>query len=161
MSRGLGLRERQALAQFRASPEEHFSIGDIVAAVLGLPPVPKGRVAGYLKGHFPEGVYRSFCRAMRSLRGKGLVLDLSRSFWPRGIRRYALPDEAKRYHERVMQTFGHHGGLSRLLLNAPALGLRPGQQEQIEHRRKGRRGRTTARVRKSAGRRRPRREART
>jgi len=47
----------------------------------------------------------SFRRALRKLADRGLVVDMGRSFHDRR-RRWALPDVAKRYFERVELVFG-------------------------------------------------------
>lgn len=47
----------------------------------------------------------SFRRALRKLADRGLVVDMGRSFHDRR-RRWAMPDVAKRYFERVELVFG-------------------------------------------------------
>ncbi|MFW5690836.1 MAG: hypothetical protein ACOCXY_03410 [Planctomycetota bacterium] len=91
MSRGLGKVQRMCLDVLSRQESTLDSI-EIAGRALD-------------KSEINDSEHVSFRRALRKLADRGLVVDMGRSFHDRR-RRWALPDVAKRYFERVELVFG-------------------------------------------------------
>ena len=90
MSRGLGKIQRLCLAVLKDGGK--LDSIEIVARALD-------------KRIITESEHVSFRRALRSLKAKGLVVDMTRH-WCDNRRRWALPEQAWEYYMRVAKTFG-------------------------------------------------------
>ena len=90
MSRGLGKLQRSALAE--VSSGELLSSIEIAGRVFATASVSLAQ----------DSAVR---RALRALAARGLLVDMGRG-WRSGRRHWATPEEAARYHARVLAVFG-------------------------------------------------------
>lgn len=95
MSRGPGKTQREILELFKREPDKMPDSIEVAAKLHGENPVPESKAV-------------STRRALRGLAERGLLVDMGRH-WHNGRRRWATPEEAERYHERVRRTFGRKG----------------------------------------------------
>lgn len=95
MSKGYGKMQRAIIDVFEAKPDELLDTITIAALAYGENPVTNAQAS-------------SVRRSLRKLVDAGEVVDLGRG-WRDRRRRFALPDKAEDYQQRVEQTFGPQG----------------------------------------------------
>ena len=92
MSRGLGKNQRAILKIFSSNPEQLLDSIEITGLV-------------FEKQQVNESEVSSVRRSLRKLSNSGKLVDMGRNFHD-GRKRYALPEYAEQYYDRMEKTFG-------------------------------------------------------